>query len=117
MDELEIAAVKALESVLLSTPTSILNENDGDDTSTVREEIFFIAKMLMADITAGQDGSEHLNIASVQLIGSNFETVNKAEKEERIIPTPTPTSVPFFALTMRISKRLHNQTVPLTFSQ
>ena len=72
MDELEIAAVKALESVLLSTPALILNENDGDDTSTVRDTIFFIAKMLMADITVEQDGSEQWKIASAQLVGSTI---------------------------------------------
>jgi len=72
MDELEIAAVKALESVLLSTPASILNENDGDDTSTVRDTIFFIAKMLMADIMVGNDGSKQWKVASAQLVGSTI---------------------------------------------
>jgi len=72
MDELHIAAVKALESVLLSTPNLILNESDGEDSITVRDTVLFIAKMLVADISVDKDGSEEWNTASARLVGSTI---------------------------------------------
>ena len=72
MDDLGIAAVKALESVLLSTPALILNEPDGDDSSTVRDTVLFIAKMLVADIAVDEDGSEQWKVASARLVGSTI---------------------------------------------
>jgi hypothetical protein len=70
MGELEISAVQALESLLLSTPGSILTKSEGDSTKYVKNIIKATSEMLMSDPSYIEGGDSKWKIACSRFLGS-----------------------------------------------
>ena len=88
---LEIAAIKALESVLLSSPAAILNISEGKDTDVIRETVLSLAKMLVANIFSGGKEDATWKLACARIVGSTIGKAIKGRKDENDFNQPDVT--------------------------
>lgn len=80
-NDLEIASIKALQSVLLSSPAAILNASeDGQDSDTIRETVLSLAKTLVSNIFSKDGKDASWKAACSRIVGS---TIGKAIKGRR----------------------------------
>lgn len=70
MGELEISAVQALESLLLSTPGSILNKSEEDNTEYVKSVIKSLSQMLMSEPSYIEGKDSKWKTACARFLGS-----------------------------------------------
>ena len=85
--DLNIAAIKALESVLLSCPANILNNEKEDDTDVVRETILSLARTLVGNIDTHKEDDTKWKLACAQIVGSTIGKSIKGRKEAGSCPS------------------------------